>query len=98
MKRIHSVITSVLLGISTILCSFILPLTVFAGSSGGFIYSVEGGEVTITGFSGSGYVTVPSQINGNPVTKIGLASLQANKTITGVNIPDSKAFISSIKS
>ena len=54
-----------------------------------FKYTIENGEVTIIGFSGSGDVIIPSKINGYPVTKIKDQSFSVNKTITSVVIPDS---------
>ena len=69
-----------------------------AKTSDGFEYSVENGEATITGYTGSAKnITIPSQVltvNNNrfviyPVTKIGEKAFRDNETIEFVTIPDS---------
>ncbi|MBM3748320.1 MAG: hypothetical protein FJW34_21250, partial [Acidobacteria bacterium] len=48
------------------------PLTAKADQYGDFTYSSNGSAITITGYTGAGgSVTVPSTINGLPVTGIG---------------------------
>lgn len=50
-----------------------------------FIYTVEDGNVTITGYRGSGGdIVIPSKIDGLPVKKIGDSAFRNNKTITSV--------------
>jgi hypothetical protein len=54
-----------------------------------FEYSTSGGEVTITTYTGSeDSVTIPSTIDGLPVTSIGYAAF-ANSTLASVVIPSS---------
>ncbi|MBQ6678135.1 MAG: leucine-rich repeat protein [Clostridia bacterium] len=61
----------------------------YAGTSGSYTYSVSGGEATIIGFSGSGDVTIPSEIDGYPVTAIGERAFFHKLSLTSVVIPDS---------
>lgn len=69
-----------------------------AKTSDGFEYSIENGEATITGYTGSAKnITIPSQVltvkNNKfviyPVTKIGEKAFRNNETIESVTIPDS---------
>lgn len=54
-----------------------------------FQFSVDGGAVTITGYTGNSKdVTIPSSINGSPVTKIGDGAFQ-NTDISALTIPSS---------
>jgi hypothetical protein len=58
-------------------------------SVGDFRIEISGGEVTITGYTGSAYeVTIPGQIGGLPVTAIGEKAFFENQ-LTGVTFPDS---------
>ncbi|MBE6563105.1 MAG: hypothetical protein E7660_05155 [Ruminococcaceae bacterium] len=52
-------------------------------------YTIENGEVTITGYSGiiSDYV-IPSEIEGCPVTVIGSRAFQNNTLLTSIVIPE----------
>ncbi len=53
-----------------------------------FRYEVNGGEVTITGYTGtSGYVTVPEKIKGIPVTKLGERAFAYDNDVIGITIP-----------
>jgi len=46
--------------------------------------------ISITGYKGAGgSVTIPAQINGMPVTRIGQQVFQSHSSLTGVTIPDS---------
>jgi sugar lactone lactonase YvrE len=59
-------------------------------TSSGFGYSDANGAVTITQYSGSGgAVTIPSTINGDPVTIIGEEAFGNQSTVTSVTIPSS---------
>lgn len=57
----------------------------------GLKYEVNDGAVTITGFTSdlSGEVTVPAEIDGLPVTKIGANAFKYNADITEITLPDS---------
>ena len=60
----------------------------------GFVYQVENGEATITGYEGAGGdITIPSTIGGNPVTSIGSWAFAWCNRLTSVSIPDSVASI-----
>ena len=53
-----------------------------------FTYEINGESVTITGYTGSeGNVTIPSEIDGKPVTAIGERAFSHNYTLTSVAIP-----------
>lgn len=55
----------------------------------GFKYTVEDDEVTIKGYEGSKTtLTIPSEIDGKKVTKIGANAFDGNTSITSVEIQD----------
>ena len=63
---------------------------------GYFRYRLENGNVTITRYTGpGGHITIPAQINGNPVTTIGyywshgVIGAFENRRLTSVSIPNS---------
>ncbi len=60
-------------------------------ASGGYTYAVDGsGNATITGYLGSaGVLTIPSVIDGHPVTVIGKSAFSRNSKLTSVTIPAS---------
>ncbi|MBU5335010.1 leucine-rich repeat domain-containing protein [Intestinibacter bartlettii] len=65
-------------------------------SEDGFKYILEDDEVTIKGYEGSETdITIPSEIDGHKVTKIGEAAFDGNEDITSVEIPDSITTIES---
>lgn len=57
----------------------------------GFIWTVSGNAVTITGFDGTptGALVIPATINGYPVRTIGYGAFNACSGLTSVTIPDS---------
>ena len=67
----------------------------FADTSGDWTYSVENNQATITGYTGAGgAVTIPTEVNGIPVVKVGdgrfsLSGNMRNNTITSLTIPNS---------
>ena len=62
-----------------------------AATSGNYTYTVSGGEATITGCttSVSGAITIPSTLDGYPVTTIGEQAFYDCTGLTSVTIPDS---------
>jgi hypothetical protein len=55
-----------------------------------YIYTNNNGTITITHYIGSGgAVTIPSSIDGLPVTSIGISAFMGSKVATSVTIPDS---------
>ena len=87
-KPVLAVHISIILVVLTVL-GMISFLPAYAGTSGYYSYSVSGGEATITGFSGSGDVIIPSEIDGYPVTTIGVRAFLNKPSLTSVVIPDS---------
>ena len=90
-NRKTSIITthiSIILALLTVFGMIFFSPVVSAETYGNYSYSVSGGEATITGFSGSGDITVPSVINGYPVTEIGKYAFHHCNSLTGIIIPD----------
>ncbi len=55
-----------------------------------FTYRISSGSITITGYSGDeATITIPSEIEGYPVTSIAEKAFYANQIIVNVTIPDS---------
>ncbi len=58
-------------------------------SSTNFTFTTNNGEITITGYTGSGgAVTIPSTINGYPVTSIGFEAFWNRSSLTNISIPN----------
>ena len=61
-----------------------------AETSGDFEYSVEGGNIRIIKYTGSGgSVDIPAMINGKPVTAIGEYAFSSCSGLTSITIPSS---------
>jgi len=61
----------------------------FISQAQGYTYTTNSGAITITGYTGpGGAVTIPSTINGLPVTSLGYAAFDNNTNLTSVTIPD----------
>jgi PKD repeat protein len=70
-----------------------LFLTLPAVVQAQFAYTINNGTITITGYSGSaGAVTIPSSINGLPVTSIGQQAFFFTK-MASISIPGSVTYI-----
>jgi len=55
-----------------------------------YTYTISEGEVTITGYAGSGgNIVIPDTIEGLPVVKIGNAAFRGTSSLTSVMLPDS---------
>src|SRR5215471_18204809 len=68
----------------------VMLLTFPALVEGQFSYLVTNNTVSIVGYTGSGgSVTIPSDVNGVPVTGIGDNAFLNNTNITAIKIPDS---------
>ena len=62
----------------------------WALTSGDYSYTVASGAVTLTGYTGAGgALTLPSTIDGNPVTSIGTNAFRSCNGLTSVTIPSS---------
>jgi hypothetical protein len=73
-----------------LLLLWILPITVHAQ----FTYTATNGAITITGYDGSGgAVTIPSTIDGLPVSSIGNLAFYKRTNVTSVAIADGVANI-----
>ena len=69
--------------------ALLLPVCAAAAQHGDFTYTVAGGAVTLSGYTGNGgAVTFPDRINGLPVTVIGRNAFQLCTTLTSVTIPE----------
>ena len=88
-KTALTIFASVILAVLTILGVIMISPVAFGASYDDYTYSVSNGEATITGFSGSGDITIPSEIDGYPVTGIGERAFHHNLSLTSVVIPDS---------
>lgn len=72
------------------------PASEDSAESGDFTYSIENGEVTITGYTKTdSQVTIPSTIDLMPVTVIGKEAFYSNQNITEVVIPQGVTTIES---
>lgn len=78
--------------------SFVMFLSVFTGISfsalaqayGDYEYTVSNGAATITDYlGGDTVITIPSEINGYPVKKIGNYAFESCYSLTSVTIPNS---------
>ena len=66
------------------------------GTFGDFEWRLDGGNITITGYTGSGgAVTIPAEINGNPVRNIGSWAFRDNQLIS-ITIPSSVTSIGGV--
>jgi hypothetical protein len=69
---------------------FVLLMLAVAAQAQDFTYSTNNGTITITGYNGpGGMVTIPSTIDGLPVTAIGAAAFANCTNLTAVAIPAS---------
>ena len=69
---------------------FLLTLTLSTAVQAQFSYTKANGAITITGYTGAGGdVTVPSTLEGLPVTYIGVAAFSSYTGLISVTIPDS---------
>jgi len=97
MKKILSMALAIILAIG------IIPLmagTASAAQEGDYYYTVVDGEATITGYNGpGGDITIPNELGGCPVTKIGEWAFNdwnykhTGRSLTGVNIPSGVTII-----
>jgi hypothetical protein len=86
--------SQILTSLKTVCAARILPLLLLlalpAAVQAQFGYAVTNGTITISGYSGpGGAVTIPSMVNGLPVTSIGNWAFQYCYSLTSVTIPDS---------
>jgi hypothetical protein len=65
---------------------------VWGGDSSDFTYTIAGNTVTITGYTGSSYLAIPSQIEGKNVTAIG-SGVFYQKEIQEVSLPSTLEII-----
>ena len=71
-----------------LLAALLLSAAVSAETSGDFEYTVENGRATVTAYTGSDTaVTVPSALNGSPVTAVGENAFMGCTGITSVTLP-----------
>ena len=86
MKRICTIFLAAVLLFGTLTC---LPVSTLAETEGDFVYTVENGEATVTGYNGKGGdVVIPSMLGGKPVTAIGKLAFYEHKDIISITIPN----------
>ncbi len=96
MKKFLSIILTFALML-TVLPFGLFSIPTAAATSGYYTYEVSNGEATITACrETSGYVTIPSELGGYPVTSIGQKVFYDCPNITGITIPDSVKRIDSM--
>ena len=89
MKKLVSILLTVCLIIA------VCPLWLFntasaANISNGYYYTVSNDEASITGAYSTGhYANIPSEVDGYPVTSIGISAFRGFTNIKWINIPDS---------
>lgn len=80
--------------ILAVLALAFLTGSTFVGQAEDYTYTTNNGTITITGYTGpGGAVTIPSEINGLPVTRIGDSTFQRCTSLTSVTIPDTVTII-----
>ena len=83
---------SVFLALSVIFTMLTLSanMTASALTSGDYTYTVDGGNATITEYTGNDSIlTIPSMLGGYPVVTIGEGAFSFRNSLTSVTIPDS---------
>ena len=85
---------SIIVMVIACLCLFALPTEANAAREyveGYYTYTVSNGNATIVQYDDSvcGSLTIPSTLNGYPVTQIGYNAFAESTVLTGVTIPDS---------
>ncbi len=85
MKKILSVMLCL-----TLLLPVVMTFDSFAATYGGLTYEIRNGEVVITDCNQNAKdITIPSEIEGYPVTEIGGSAFEGCDGITSIEIPDS---------
>lgn len=80
---------SILLSIIMLLCVFTFAMPSFALSYDDFTYEIVDEKVVITGYSGTASeITIPAEIDGQSVVKIGDNAFKNNETLTSVIISE----------
>lgn len=80
---------SIILSIVMLLCVFSFNLPSFALSYDGFTYEIVDEKIVITGYGGTAStITIPAEIDGQQVVKIGDNAFKDNETITSITISD----------
>lgn len=83
-------VITIALVLSMLSVLFIAPMSASAAVSGDFTYEITDGKATVTGYTGSeANLTIPAELGGCPVTKIGDRAFLSNSTIQIVTLPDS---------
>ncbi len=80
---------SIILSIVMLLCVFSFNLPSFALSYDDFIYEIVDEKIVITGYGGTAStITIPAEIDGQQVVKIGDNAFKDNETITNITISE----------
>ena len=90
MKRMKWVTLALALVLTVAIGLLVMPTQIQAAAEGYYTYTVSGGEATITGCDiTTGAITIPSTLNGYPVTVIGDFAFDECTDLTSVIIGDS---------
>ncbi len=82
-------ILSMLLSVAILLCVFASAMPSFALSYNSFTYETVDESIVITGYTGSDTaITVPAEINGVAVVKIGDGAFKGKTSLTSVTVSD----------
>jgi hypothetical protein len=77
------------LGCAAMICSFGVLSFALTAIGGDFTYAIYGDTITVTGYTGTGTdVTIPSHIQGLPVTAVASSAFSWNARLTSISIPD----------
>lgn len=89
LQKIISTVLAVLIMVSAVPLTAITASAATEGTYLGFEYMIDGGEVSITGYTGSATdLTVPQKISGYPVVTVLGGTFRDNTAIKNVVIPD----------
>ena len=92
MKTTHKLLAMMLSVIMVLSVLPVIPVATFAETEGIFTYEISDGEATITGLinkSTSGKITIPYEIDGYLITKIGYKAFSGCTELTEVIMPNS---------
>ena len=89
MKKLISLVLAIAIAVS-LFCGILPAQEVLALEDGVFLYTLDAGDATVTGYTGpGGSVVVPEKLDGYPVVSIGTSAFRNNTTLTSITFPAS---------